>query len=183
MKRLLCLLLLACCVQADTVYPPTSIYNLSTKLTNQAGAQHGLDVYHGHPVLISLFYGSCSVTCPLLLDTIRSVERKAAAERRQQLRVLLISIDPEHDTPAVLAKLAAERKVDTQRWSLARTDAAAVRKIAALLHVQYRQLPNGDFNHSSMVSLLSAQGEIIVQSSMLSQADPLLLEHIAAPAP
>src|ERR1043165_887451 len=101
MKRLLCLLLLACCVQADTVYPPASIYNLSAKLTNQAGVQHGLDVYHGHPVLISLFYGSCSVTCPLLLDTIRSVERKAAAERRQQLRVLLISIDPEHDTPAV----------------------------------------------------------------------------------
>jgi protein SCO1/2 len=178
MKRLLALLLLIVCgAQADTIYPPSSIYNLTAKLTNQSGVEHRLDVYHGHPVLISLFYGSCPLACPMLIDTLRSIERAAPAQRAG-LRVLLISIDSQRDSVAALAALAATRKVDTTRWTLARSDAATVRKIAALLHIQYRQLPNGDYNHASVISLLSPQGEILRQSSMLGKADPQLLELI-----
>jgi len=42
--------------------------------------------------------------------------------------------------------------------------------------VQYRQLPNGDFNHSSIITVLSPKGEILAHSSMLGKADSALLE-------
>jgi protein SCO1/2 len=42
--------------------------------------------------------------------------------------------------------------------------------------VQYRQLPNGDFNHASVITLLSPTGEIVAQSSVLGKADGALLE-------
>ena len=41
----LVLLLAAMLTRADVAYPPQSIYQLQTRLTNQAGVEHGLDVY------------------------------------------------------------------------------------------------------------------------------------------
>ena len=155
--------------------PSGSIYNLHTVLVSQSGAMHGLDVYAGHPVLVTMFYSSCPAACPLLIDTIRAAERSLDERRRGELRVLMISIDPDRDTSEALAKLADERHIDGARWTLAHADAASVRKIAATLNTQYRRLPDGQFNHSSIISLLSPQGEILLQSSHLGNADPSLL--------
>ena len=173
MKRLLFILvLLAAVVRADA---PASIYQLDMKLSNQSGEQHQLDRYRGHPVLISLFYGSCPMACPLLIDTMRTVERTVSPAQREQMRFLLISIDPDRDTAANLSALANSRKLDTRRWTLARTDATSVRKIAAVLGIQYRRLPDGGYNHASIVTLLTPDGEIAFQSSVLGSADPELI--------
>jgi protein SCO1/2 len=53
-----------------------------------------------------------------------------------------------------------------------------VRTIAALLNVQYRQLPNGDFNHSTIITLLSPGGEIQASSATLGHPDAALLERL-----
>ena len=177
MKRLLFTLLLTICVaHADS---PGSIYNLNISLTNASGARHDLDVHRGHPVLVTMFYGSCPVACPLLIDTVRAVERAASPTDRDQLRMLLISIDPDRDTVTNLNALGMSRKLDSSRWTLARTDAAGVRKIAAVLGIQYRKLPNGSYNHSSIITLLTPDGEIAAQSYELGRADPELLAALA----
>ena len=181
MKRLLTILfaiVLSAHASADNQHSASSLYNLEAVLTNQSGKTHGLDVYEGKPVLITMFYGSCPMACPLLIDTLRAVERATTVEQRSNLRVLMISVDPRNDTPAALSKLAEERRVDLSRWTLARTDERAVRKIAALLNVQYRALPNGGYNHSSVITLLTSKGEIAVQSSQMGKADDVLLDAI-----
>lgn len=155
--------------------PPASIYNFDASLTNQSGAAHALDVYRGRPVLITMFYGSCPMACPLLIDTLKSIERSVPSPRQRNLRVLMISIDPQHDTPEALRKLAQERRIDVSRWTLARTDEKTVRKLAALLDIQYRPLPDGGYNHSSIVTLLSPDGEILVRSSVLGKPDDALI--------
>jgi protein SCO1 len=168
------LLTLAPFAGADVAHPPQSIYNLSAKLVDQSGAQRGLDMYRGHPVLVTMFYGSCPLACPLLIDTLRAFERSLTPTERASIRVVLISIDPEHDTTASLKQLAATRRIDLSRWTLVNTDAATVRKIAAVLNIQYRRLPDGNFNHASVISLLTPQGEIAVQSTLLGKADERL---------
>jgi len=157
---------------------PTSLYQLQAALTNQDGRSHGLDVYRGHPVLITLFYSSCQATCPLIVDTLRVTERELTAAQRSQLRVLMISIDPERDTPAALHEMANSRHIDTSRWTLARGDASTVRNVAALLNVQYRQLPSGEFSHSTVIALLSPTGELETSSSSLGHADTALLDRL-----
>jgi protein SCO1/2 len=158
--------------------PPKSLYHLDAKLTSQAGQPHGFDVYRGHPVLVTMFYGSCQATCPLIIDTLRATERAIPAGQRAGLRVLMISIDPQRDTPAALHAIAEERHIDSARWTLAHADAATVRTIAALLNVQYRQLPSGEFNHSTVITLLSPAGEIEATTSALGHADPALIAQL-----
>jgi len=158
--------------------PANSLYHLDAKLTSQAGQVQGLDLYRGHPVLVTMFYGSCQATCPLIIDTLRATERALDAERRAPLRVLLISFDPERDTAAALRDIAATRHIDTTRWTLAWADTATVRSIAALLNVQYRKLPSGEFSHSTQIVLLSPQGEIQASTALLGHADPALLAQL-----
>ncbi|HEY5807275.1 MAG TPA: SCO family protein [Povalibacter sp.] len=181
MKRLLLALLLICAgAQADAPYPPRSIYNLQAALTDQSGAQLGLDAHRGHPVLITMFYGSCPAACPLLIDTLRSLEKSLTPAQIAQLRVVMISVDPQRDTVQALHTLAQQRRIDSSRWTLARTDESSVRKVAAVLNIQYRELPDGSYNHSSVISLLTPQGEIALQSSVLGKPDAALLDALRA---
>jgi protein SCO1/2 len=174
----LLLLCLAAAVAARESDPPGSLYHLDAKLTNQAGVTHGLDVHRDQRVLITMFYASCPATCPMIVDTLRATERELTPAQRASLRVLMISLDPEKDTPAALRELAETRHIDTRRWTLARADAATVRRIAALLNVQYRQLPGGEFNHSTVIALLSPRGELEASSATLGHADPALLAKL-----
>lgn len=168
-------LLFASVSSSAPVWPSQSIYNLNAALVSQSGQSHGLDVYRGHAVLITMFYGSCPAACPLLIDTARAVERAVTPQQRKQLRVLMISIDPERDTTAALAALAKARNIDLTRWTLAHTDDATVRKLAAVLNIQYRKVADGQFSHSSILSVLSRQGEVLQQSSTLGSADAALV--------
>jgi protein SCO1/2 len=160
--------------------PSESLYQLKTPLTAQDGRAIELDVNRGKPVLITMFYASCQATCPLIIDTLRAVEKKLPAEQIKNLRVLLVSIDPEHDTPAFLATTARERRLDTQRWTLAQADERSVRLIAAALGVQYRKLPSGEFSHATQISVLDRQGRILAQSDQLGRVDEKLVTAIAA---
>lgn len=160
---------------AHAADPPASLYQLEAALTAQDGRAVGLDVHRGHPVLVTMFYAGCQATCPVIIDTLRAVEHALNADQRRDLRVLLISIDPEHDTPEALAALARERRIDTTRWTLARADEQTVRRIAAAVGQQYRRLPSGQYSHSTQISVLNAAGEIIAQSAKLGSPDEKLV--------
>jgi protein SCO1/2 len=156
-----------------------SLYDLHEQLANQDGKAVGLDVHRGSKVLVTMFYGGCRMTCPMIIDTIRSVESKLDAGQRSKLRVLMISFDSVHDTPKALRELADSRRIDTRRWTLMRADDAAVRRIAAALSVQYRRLPDGTFSHANVITVLGANGEILARSMELGSADRNLLEALA----
>ena len=163
---------------ASAAEPSDSLYQLKAPLVAQDGREIGLDVYRGMPVLVTMFYASCQATCPLIIDTLRSVEKKLPPEKVKNLRVLLVSIDPEHDMPAFLAATARERRIDLSRWTLARADERTVRQIAAALSVQYRQLPDGQYSHATQISVLDSQGKVLVQSDRLGGADERLVEAL-----
>jgi protein SCO1 len=160
------------------VTPSDSLYQLEAPLTAQDGKAVGLDLYRGQPALITMFYASCQATCPLIIETLRVTEAKLSAEQKKNLRVLLISIDPERDTAEALGMTARERRVDTSRWTLARTDEAHVRQIAAALGVQYRKLPNGEYSHATSISVLDRQGRIVAQSNELGRVDDKLVDAL-----
>jgi protein SCO1 len=155
-----------------------SIYALPLALTDQTGATTPLAARRGSPLVVSMFYTSCAYVCPMLVEAIRANEQKLSAEERARLRVLLVTFDPETDTVAVLRKTADARRVDDKRWTLARTDAASVRKLAALLGIQYRAIGKGDFNHSTVLVAVDADGRIAGRTTELSGADPAFVKTL-----
>jgi protein SCO1/2 len=150
-----------------------SIYALSMTLTDQSGAQLRLDVFRGKPVFIGMFYGTCPSACPLLISTIKRVMAGLDSAADAEVRVLLVSFDPEHDTPEALRKIVAVRGLDA-RWKLASALDDQVRDLAAVLGIQYRRLPDGNFNHTSSIVLLDRTGAIDMRADDTEPIEPLV---------
>src|SRR5207249_2527780 len=107
----------------------------------------------GQPVVVSMFYNSCQFVCPMLIDTLHLTEENLTSAERAKISVLLVTFDPARDSVQVLKSVAGKRSLDPARWTLARTDAASVRKLAAALGIQYRLLTNGEYNHTTALIL------------------------------
>lgn len=166
---------------AATPLPSDSVMQLGDAFTDQSGQTFTLAARRGHPQLVAMFYTSCQYVCPLIVQTGQGIDHALTPAERAKLRVLMISLDPARDTPAALTKVATERKVDLSRWTLARTDEDGVRKVAALLGVRYRKLANGEFNHSSALVLLDAEGRIVARTEQLgAKPDPEFLAKLRA---
>jgi protein SCO1/2 len=157
---------------------PNSVYHLQVPVEDQLGEITGLDRYRGKPVLITMFYASCPHVCPMLISTIKLTESKLSAKERTELRVLTISIDPERDTPEKLLETMQRHHVDGSRWSLVRPEPGDVRTIAGVFSIKYKQLPDGEFNHTTKIILLDREGVQVASTSQLGHHDPAFLEVI-----
>jgi len=160
--------------------PTDSIYQLAVPLTDQDGRSFTLDSRRGQPMLVSMFYTSCQFVCPMLIDALRDTTAKLSEAERERLNVLMVSFDPARDSVAVLKKTADERALDTRHWALARTEAGPTRKLAAVLGIQYRAIAGGDYNHTTALILIDADGRIVGRSTKLGNADPAFVKQVRA---
>jgi protein SCO1 len=179
------LLLLAICLlpafvrSADAAaLPSDSIYQLNVALTDQNGRSVSLADHRGHPVVVTMFYSSCQFVCPRIIEALKKTESSLKAQNAAQVPIVMVTFDPARDDVAALKHVGEERGLDPALWTLARTDPQTVRKLAASLQIQYRELPSGEFNHTSVLILLDADGRMIAKTSELGQADPAFVAQI-----
>ena len=159
--------------------PPTdSVYRLDVPLVDQDGNGQHLADRRGKPLVVGMFYTSCHNVCPLIVDTMLATERALASNGSDGVDVLFVSFDAARDDPVALRRTADSRKLDAHRWTLARTEPADVRKLAAVLGIQYRELEDGEFNHSSALILLDGEGRISTRTERIGTIDPAFVEAI-----
>lgn len=68
----------------------------------------------GEPVLLNFVFTTCATICPVMTATFSRVREELGPEA-ERLRMVSISIDPDHDTPPVM-KQYAERYGAGPRW-------------------------------------------------------------------
>lgn len=155
--------------------PSTSIYPLKLVLRDQSGAAIGTDVFRGHPVVVSMFYGSCPAACPLIVAHVKEIEAQLPPDVRARTRVLLVSFDPERDTPEALRALAGAHRADLGRWRFAVGEDGEVRQLANALGVTYRRGEGGAISHNSVIAVLDAEGRIVARvDDPQAELDPLV---------
>lgn len=156
-----------------------SIYQLPVTVTDTTGATSALGLWKGHPVVVSMIYTSCTAACPLIVTDMKGVEAALSPAAREQVRYLLISMDPTRDTPAALAEMRAKHNLD-ERWAVLGSSEDGVRQIAAVLGIRYRPLPDGGFNHSAVLTLLDGGGEIVERIDGLGKPREALVARAEA---
>lgn len=154
-------------VGAAAAVPTDSLYQLHATLSTQTGVAAGFDVYQGHPTVISMFYGNCPAYCPMLITAVQVYEAHLDEAARARLRVLLVSFDAAHDTPQRLSELSKLHRADPQRWTFASAREPDARRIAELLGFHYRQLPDGSFDHSQVITLVDGEGRVLASTTKL----------------
>jgi protein SCO1/2 len=158
----------ACCSTPVDAAPfsAKSLYQTDVAFADDSGRAFRLGELRGRPVVLTMFFASCGYACPLLVSDMQAIRAKLPAGVRERAAFVLVSFDVERDTPAALAAYRQQRALGDD-WILLHGDDDAVRELAALIGVKYKQEAGGGFAHSNVITLLNREGEVSYQRSGL----------------
>jgi cytochrome oxidase Cu insertion factor (SCO1/SenC/PrrC family) len=87
-----------------------SVYDLESVWRDQHGTERTLASLRGRPQVLSLVYTNCKSICPFTVAAMQLVEQQVG----DQAGYVLVSLDPERDSPERLAAYAAERRLSSR---------------------------------------------------------------------
>ncbi len=161
----------SCCAKTEpaAAFSDKSIYQTESKWTTDTGKQIKLAELKGRPQVVMMFFASCQYACPILVHDLQKIEAALKPEQRASVGFTLVTIDPKRDTPAALANFRATRVLPAETWTLLHGESDDILELAALLGVKYKEEVNGQFAHSNIITVLSADGEVVHQLIGLGQ--------------
>ncbi|MDQ6529376.1 SCO family protein [Flavobacterium sp. LHD-85] len=155
-----------------------SIYNLPSKWTTQEGKDIELKSLRGNVLVMVMIYTSCKSACPRLVADMRDIESKLEKKTKQHVKLILVSIDPNTDTPERLKSFAIENKMNQDPWVFLRSSEENTREFAAVLAVNYKKISPIDFSHSNIISVFNPEGELVFQQEGLGVNNEKTIETI-----
>lgn len=144
-----------------------SVYNLPSKWTNQDGKNIEMKDLKGKVLVMVMIYTSCKAACPRLVADMRNIESRLSEDVKENVQLVLVSIDPEVDTPKRLKSFSIENKMEGNQWVFLRSTEENTREFAAVLAVNYKKVSPIDFSHSNIISVFNTEGELVFQQEGL----------------
>jgi protein SCO1/2 len=96
-------------------------------LVESGGTPFGLGDLAGSPWIADFVFTRCRMSCPLL--TRKMLELRGRLPASTRARLVSVSVDPEHDSPEVLRRYAAENGIDGPGWVFLTGTRADVRRL------------------------------------------------------
>jgi len=100
----------------------------SFSLVGQTGQEVTRKMFEGKVWIASFIFTSCRLTCPQQSATMARLQEDLQAE--SDIRLVSITVDPDHDTPEVLARYAGRFHADPRRWFFLTGDEQAIYTLA-----------------------------------------------------
>ncbi len=131
--------------------------------------------------LIAMVYTGCAHACPLTIAKMQKILKDFKAKNVTDVQVILSSFDVKSDRPDKLKKYQADKKLDVKKWHfLAAESEADARELAVTLGISYKDLGDGDFSHSNLITLLGPGGEVLSSIDNLNADSDKLVEALQA---
>lgn len=154
-------------------------------LTNQRGKSFGSADLLGRVWIADFIFTRCAGPCPLMSSGIKRLQEKLKAETN--VRFVSFSVDPERDTPEVLAKYAGQFGADEEKWIFLTGDKSKIYELSTrgfFLGVSeiapaQRESPDQSVLHSTKTVLVDKRGTIRGFYDLLAPQD---FERLAADA-
>lgn len=151
----------------------TDLSNIHLQFLNQDSIKVTYpDFVKGNPSLLTFIFTHCPDICPLITNNMQRIQNKLEENGIKNVKFVLISFDPERDTPFVLKEFALLREISFDRFSFLTSE----RNSADSLRHQLKYLaiagdttytedrkPSYFFVHTDKIFLLDKTG-IVVKS-------------------
>lgn len=139
------------------IEPPLPLPDFS--LTSHTGETFGSEDLSGKNVLLGFAYTHCPDVCPALFGHLIQVQRTMETRIGDDLEIVIISVDPERDTPEWLN----QRTTDMGgRWHFLTGSRDELESVWADFGVRVEQ--QGDFvGHTGVTYLISDEGQMEVR--------------------
>lgn len=151
----------------ESALPELSIYNLPSTWTTQDNQQIQLEEMRGKVLVMVMIYTSCKTACPRLIADMRTIESKIEKKDLDRMKFIIVSIDPETDTPARLKEFSKLYDMEEDHWVFLRGTPEDTREFANVLSMSYKQISPMDFAHSNIISVFDEEGVLGYQKEGL----------------
>ena len=134
-------------------------YGRSFELTDHDGRTRRLEDFRGKAVVVFFGFTQCPDVCPTTLAGAAEALKKLGPDAKR-VQVLLITVDPERDTPALLKQYATA--FDPSFLGLY-GDAAATQRTAKEFKIYYEKRKQGEsytVDHSAQTYVIDPQGRL-----------------------
>lgn len=174
----LSLLAFASCTQTNTTAPAKpvtqdtsavkknnaalSVYQLQGNWLTQDNKTITLADLKGKVQVIAMIFTGCRYACPKIVGDMEDIELQIPAALKGKVGFTLVSFDTERDTVAHLKKFATDMNLGSN-WTLLHGSEQQVRELSMVLDVNYEKQANGDFNHTSIISVFDKNGAIALR--------------------
>lgn len=145
---------------AATVLPaPVELAEFS--LSDQHGTEFSRDSFKGHWNLVFFGFTHCPDICPLTLQVLADAQRKMQANDKHQLpRIVLVSVDPERDSPEVLGRYVGHFGDSTVGLT---GNLAELRRLTTKLGIYFEKSgidgDNYSVDHSAVIIVVDPDGK------------------------
>ncbi len=121
----------------------------------------------GKVTLMAMVYTHCPDICPMTTHNMQLVESKLSKDELDKIRFVVISFDPNRDTPGVLKKFAEIRDINFNRWSFLSGDEQNTKEVMLKFDVKavpadssYDEQGNLSYYiiHTDRISLIDQNG-------------------------
>jgi protein SCO1 len=134
-------------------------YGQSLELADHTGKPRRLEEFRGKAVVLFFGFTHCPDICPTTLADIAGAVKQLGPDA-ERVQVLMVSVDPERDTPESLAKYVT---AFDPRFLALRGDLAATRKVASEFKIYFEKAKTGasyTVNHSAQSYVIDPQGRL-----------------------
>jgi len=134
-------------------------YGHTLELTDHTGKPRRLEDFRGKAVVLFFGFTRCPDICPTTLADIAQAVKSLGADA-ERVQVLMVSVDPERDTPKALAKYVT---AFDPRFIALRGDLEATKKVAGEFKIFFEKAKSGDsytVNHSAQSYVIDPQGRL-----------------------
>ena len=144
------------------------------ELKDETGRRRSLKDWRGQVLAVTFVYTRCPLPnfCPLVERHFAAAQEqvRAASDLRGRVRLLSVTLDPEYDTPEVLARHAAALKLDSHVWSMLTGGREQVEAFAAQFGVSAmrEKTTPSELVHNLRTAIIAADGTLL---TILSGAD------------
>jgi protein SCO1/2 len=122
------------CLRRVPAPPPVQGVLPGFTFLDDAGRPFGPERLRGAVWIVHLFYIGCGADCAGTLQSLGEIRRAYADLGIDGIRVLSLSVDPQHDTPAALRAFETEQGEDPGRWLLATGATADIEAFAGRIY-------------------------------------------------
>ena len=159
----ICSLALAACDAGGPSFKSTDItgadYGKALALTDHTGKPRRLEDFRGKAVVLFFGFTQCPDVCPTTLTEISQALKKLGADA-DRVQVVMVSVDPERDTPQILGEYMA---AFDKRFVGLRGDLEATRTVAKEFKIYFEKRKQGSsytVDHSAQSYVLDTQGRL-----------------------
>jgi len=127
-------------------------------LIDQSNKMFKFNTFKGKVLLVDFAYTTCPDVCPLMTAAMRNVQDELTPPERKLVHLIMVTTDPEIDSPAVLASYAKRYHVDLSNWSFLTGDEPSLAKVWKNFGVGVKKIARGLVDHTPLTAIIDQDG-------------------------